>query len=225
MEPRKGSGAAPSHPPLIYEDAELLIIDKPAGLAVHPGPRTPRSLEDHLPALSLGFRRLPQPAHRLDRDTSGCLVLARNPRALKQVSALFEAGAAEKTYIARLAGEVAGEGVIDAPLRKISSRDAGWRMVVGPSGAGQGGAKRAVTAWRVLQSSGGTSLVEFRPQTGRTHQIRVHAAHALAPIIGDPVYGAGPAERMYLHAARIAFPWRGARQVSAAAPLPPQFGV
>ena len=197
--------------PILYEDAELLILDKPAGLAVHPGPRTPRSLEDHLDALRLGYARRPAPVHRLDRDTSGCLLLARNPRALKRLSGLFEAGEVTKVYRALLSSGIDGGGLIDAPLRKVSSRQSGWRMVVAEGG------KQAVTRWRVLERRSGQSLVEFRPQTGRTHQLRVHAAHALAPISGDPVYGTGEGP-MRLRACHLAFEYRG-RRIAVDAPV------
>jgi len=201
---------------ILYIDAHLIVLDKPAGLAVHPGPQTPRSLEDHLDELCLGFQRRPQPAHRLDRDTSGCLVLGRHPKALKRLTALFADNKVEKVYWAVLDGvPVASEGVIDAPLLKISSKAAGWRIVVDPKG------KPAQTQWRVLGRSGGASLVEFRPKTGRTHQIRVHAAHLGHPILGDPVYGAGQGS-MQLHARSVTIPYReGAQPVSVAAPVPP----
>ena len=202
--------------PILYEDAEFLVIDKPAGLAVHPGPKTPRSLDDHLDELRLGYHRRPQPAHRLDRDTSGCLLLARNPRALKQVQRLFEEGAIEKTYVALLGGVVEGEGVIDTPLAKASSREKGWRMVADPGG------KPALTRWKAVEQLGNCTLVEFRPATGRTHQLRIHAAHALVPILGDPVYGQG-GTAMRLHAMRLAFGWKQDRRISAEAPLPTGF--
>src|SRR3546814_6462079 len=86
---------------VLFIDAEALVLDKPAGLAVHPGPRTPHSLEDMLDALRFGFQRRPSPVHRLDRDTSGCLLLSRNPRAHRRLAAAFEAGEVGKTYWAR----------------------------------------------------------------------------------------------------------------------------
>lgn len=199
---------------ILYEDAHLLVLNKPPGLAVHGGPKTPESLEDRLGELRLGFARAPQPAHRLDRDTSGCLVLGRHPRALKRLGQLFAAGAVEKTYWALLEGAPTDDaGLIDAPLAKISSRAAGWRMIVDPAG------KPARTAWRVL-ARGERSLVEFRPATGRTHQIRVHAAALGCPIAGDPVYGR-PGEPMRLHARAVAIPYlEGAPRVRVEAPLP-----
>src|SRR6185503_8423674 len=118
---------------VLFIDAEALVIDKPAGLAVHPGPRTRESLEDHLDDLRFGFARRPSPVHRLDRDTSGCLLLARNPKAHKRFQRAFEEGAVVKTYVAILAGTLeAEEGRIDMPLAKISTREQGWRMVPDP---------------------------------------------------------------------------------------------
>ncbi|TRW16707.1 RluA family pseudouridine synthase [Glacieibacterium frigidum] len=201
--------------PILHIDAHCLVIDKPAGLAVHPGPRTPRSLEDHLWELREGFVRNPQPAHRLDRDTSGCLVLARHPKAHKKLTQLFEGGRIGKTYLAVVDGAPADdEGRIDAALAKISSAEQGWRMVV------DAGGKASATRWRVLRRDGNRALVEFSPETGRTHQVRVHAAALGHPILGDPVYGAGGGP-MRLHAAAIEIPYReGADPIRVTAPLP-----
>jgi tRNA pseudouridine32 synthase / 23S rRNA pseudouridine746 synthase len=186
---------------VLHIDAHVVVIDKPAGLAVHPGPATPRSLEDHLDDLRFGFQRRPQAAHRLDRDTSGCLALGRHPKATKRLGQLFEAGRVEKIYWAVLSSEPAADsGSLDAPLRKISSQADGWRIVVDPKG------KPAITDWRVLDRKGGKALVEFRPKTGRTHQIRVHAAYLGHPIVGDPVYGKGAG--LQLHARSILIPYR-----------------
>ena len=197
---------------LLHRDQHLIVIDKPAGLAVHPGPRTADSLEDYLPVLALGNQRLPVISHRLDRDTSGCLVLARHPKAVKRVSALFEAGRVGKVYWAVLAGlPDPDSGTIDAPLLKVSSAEAGWRMVIDKRG------KRAVTHWRVLDRA--ARLVEFRPETGRTHQLRVHAASLGHPILGDPVYGDGKGP-MRLHARHITLPYDEAEPLSLTASLP-----
>ena len=205
---------------ILYEDAEALVIDKPAGLAVHPGARTPRSLEDHLPDLRFGFHRPPAPVHRLDRDTSGCLLLARNPKAHRRYQRAFEEGLVEKTYLAVLAGVPdAEEGLIDMPIAKVSTRESGWRMVPDPAG------KSAVTRWRRLAIVDGRALVEFTPETGRTHQIRVHAVSGLGlPIAGDPVYGDGRGP-MLLHARTLRVPREGKPPIAATAPLPPSFGL
>ena len=199
---------------ILLVDAHVLILDKPAGMPVHPGPATLHSLEAHLIGLRQGFIRSPQPAHRLDRDTSGCLVLARHPKALKRLTALFAAGRVAKTYLALVDGAPDGdEGEVDLPLLKVSTAADGWRIVVDPSG------KSATTRWRVLRR-GTQSLIEFTPATGRTHQIRVHAATLGTPISGDPIYGAGQGP-MRLHAQRIVVPYGEDREaIVATAPLP-----
>jgi tRNA pseudouridine32 synthase/23S rRNA pseudouridine746 synthase len=203
---------------VLYIDGEAIVIDKPAGLAVHPGARTRESLEDYLHHLRFGFRRLPQPVHRLDRDTSGCLLLARNPKAHKAYQRAFEDKKVEKSYVAVLDGVPGAEsGTIDMALGKVSTAAEGWRMVEDPNG------KHAVTHWRVVTVRDGRALVQFTPETGRTHQIRVHAASGIGvPIAGDPVYGKGKGP-MLLHALSLKVE-RGAKPpVEATAPLPPTF--
>lgn len=201
---------------LLFIDGEAIVIDKPAGLAVDPPRDGSPSLGDQLDDLRFGFRRLPLPVHRLDRDTSGCLLLARNPKAHKRFGAAFEAGLVRKTYLAVLDGVPAErEGRIELALAKVSSKEAGWRMV--PDEAG----KRAVTAWRVLAEANGRALVRFVPETGRTHQLRVHAAAGIGvPILGDPVYGRPGSFRMLLHAASLGLDREGKEPLAATAPLP-----
>jgi tRNA pseudouridine32 synthase / 23S rRNA pseudouridine746 synthase len=197
---------------LLHRDTHLLVIDKPAGMAVHPGPQTPDSLEDFLGILAFDNQRLPVISHRLDRDTSGCLILARHPKAVRRVAALFEAGQIKKRYWAVLDGlPDADSGTIDVPLLKISSAEAGWRMVIDKRG------KRAVTHWQVLDRA--ARLVEFQPETGRTHQLRVHSASIGHAIIGDPVYGAGKGP-MRLHARALTLPYNGAAPLTVTAALP-----
>jgi tRNA pseudouridine32 synthase/23S rRNA pseudouridine746 synthase len=145
--------------------------------------------------------------------------LARNPKARARFGKAFESGEVEKVYIAVVEGEVTGEGTIDLPLAKVSSRAEGWRMVPDDKG------KPAITWWRALGSRGGHSLVEFRPRTGRTHQIRAHARYGLgAPIEGDPVYGAGGGP-MLLHALRLVVPRANKRPIDVTAPVPERFGT
>nr|MDQ2879420.1 RNA pseudouridine synthase [Pseudomonadota bacterium] len=203
---------------VLYLDGEALVIDKPAGLPVDPPRDGSISLENHLSGLTFGFKRWPQAVHRLDRDTSGCLLLSRNPKAHARLQQAFEQGVVEKRYLAVLDGVPQGsEGMIDLPLAKISSREDGWRM------RGDAGGKSARTAWRVLGEKDGRALVEFRPETGRTHQIRVHAAEALgAPVAGDPVYGTA-APHMLLHAVSLIVPRGEKEPVRAEAPLPQHF--
>ena len=203
---------------VLFIDGEAIVIDKPAGLAVHPGSRTPESLEDYLSHLRFGFRRLPLPVHRLDRDTSGCLLLARNPKAHKRFGRAFEEKKVQKTYVAVLDGVPdAPAGSIELPLGKISSAALGWRMVHDPQG------QKAVSHWRVADVVNGRAVVVFSPETGRTHQLRVHAADGLGiPISGDPVYGAGRGP-MLLHALSLRVERDGKPPVDATAPLPPTF--
>ena len=203
---------------ILFIDGEAIVIDKPAGLPVDPPRDGGLSLENHLAGLTFGFQRWPLAVHRLDRDTSGCLLLARNPKAHKRFQAAFEAGTVVKRYLAVLDGVPATEeGMIDLPLAKISSAARGWRMT------GDAKGKPSRTAWRLLRVQGGRALVEFRPETGRTHQIRVHAAEGLgAPVAGDPVYGrvGGP---MLLHAAALTVPRPPKPEIVAEAPLPATF--
>lgn len=203
---------------ILFIDGEAIVLDKPAGLPVDAPRDGSLSLENHLASLTFGFQRWPLPVHRLDRDTSGCLLLARNPKAHKRFQQAFEAGVVRKRYLAVVDGVPAGEeGVIDLPLAKISSAERGWRM----TGARNGKASR--TAWRVLAVTDGRALVEFRPETGRTHQIRVHAAEGLgAPVVGDPVYGRSGGA-MLLHAAALTVPRPPKPDIAAEAPLPMAF--
>ena len=203
---------------VLFIDGEAIIIDKPAGLPVDPPRDGAMSLENHLASLTFGFQRWPLAVHRLDRDTSGCLLLARNPKAHKRFTAAFEAGTVEKRYLAVIDGVPKGDmGTIDLPLKKISSAEEGWRMVPDKKG------KSATTHWTLIGTHQDRALIAFRPETGRTHQIRVHALHGLgAAIIGDPVYGR-PGEPMLLHSRFLSIP-RGAKPpVQATAPLPDRF--
>ncbi len=203
---------------VLFLDGEALVLDKPAGMPVDAPRDGSLSVENHLGSLTFGFQRWPLPVHRLDRDTSGCLLLARNPKAHKRFAAAFELGAVEKIYLAVLAGVPTEEsGVIDLPLGKTSTAATGWRMIHDPKG------KRAITHWRTLATVEGRTLVEFRPETGRTHQLRVHAATGLGiPIAGDPVYGDG-AGPMLLHASRLTLSRGTKAPIEAEAPLPDRF--
>ena len=204
---------------ILFIDGEAIVIDKPAGLPVDPPRDGALSLENHLQSLTFGFQRWPVAVHRLDRDTSGCLLLSRNPKAHKRLQQAFEAGQVAKRYLAVLDGIPAEQaGLIDMALAKISSAEAGWRM------RGDVAGRPSRTRWRVLSERAGQSLVEFVPETGRTHQIRVHAAEGLgAPVAGDKIYGRAGPHGMLLHAASLVVP-RGAKaDVSAVAPLPARF--
>jgi tRNA pseudouridine32 synthase/23S rRNA pseudouridine746 synthase len=208
--------------PILFEDGEALIIDKPGGLPIERPRAGGASLEDRAHELRLGFQRSPVPVHRLDTDTSGCLLLARNPKALKRFSAAFEARAVEKVYLGIVAGVLTDdEGAIELALSKISSAEDGWRMIPARRG------KPSLTHWRRLDERGGLTLVEFRPETGRTHQIRVHAAAGLGiPLLGDPVYGAArQGARTMLHARALSIAREGKPPAAAIAPLPADFAA
>lgn len=204
---------------VLFLDGEALVIDKPAGLAVDPPRDGSLSLDNHLESLKFGFRRWPRAVHRLDRDTSGCLLLSRNPKAHGRFQRAFEAGLVGKRYLAVLDGTIDAEaGEVDLPLLKVSTAEAGWRIVADDKG------KPSRSAWRVLDRRDGRSLVEFRPATGRTHQIRVHAATGLrAAVVGDPVYGHADRAGMMLHAAALSLPREGKPPVEAVAPWPARF--
>jgi tRNA pseudouridine32 synthase/23S rRNA pseudouridine746 synthase len=203
---------------ILFVDAEAMVIDKPAGLPVDAPRRGGESIVSRLDELRCGFKRLPTPMHRLDQDTSGCLLLARTPKARGALQQAFEAHQVEKYYLAVIGGEVGeAEGVIDSPLAKQSSADAGWRMVRDPAG------RPAVTHWRRIAVRDGRTLVEFRPVTGRTHQIRAHAREAFGTgIVGDRVYGI-PGGAMLLHASRLMVPRGGKAAIDVTAPLPERF--
>ena len=209
---------------IVHEDAQLLVINKPAGVAVHGGSgvsfgviealRAARPLED----LEL--------VHRLDRDTSGLLLVARKPAALRTLHALLREGQVEKRYLALVKGKwELGKKRIDVPLR-TDIRVGGERTVKAHASG-----KEAVSVFSPVQFFGKrASLVEVMLETGRTHQIRVHAAHAGYPLAGDEKYGdaefnekmkAAGLTRMFLHAHQVSFVWpETGVEFSASAPLP-----
>ncbi|MFN3960940.1 MAG: RluA family pseudouridine synthase [Parvularculaceae bacterium] len=214
---------------VLYRDGLMLVIDKPAGLPVHAKPGTKKGeggpcLEDYLHQLRYGLPRDPALAHRLDRDTTGCLVLGRHPKALRKLHTLFLEGRIDKTYWAICSGAPEKpSGTIDAPLKKGNERT-GWKMCV--AAPGEEGALAAVTTYRTLKSVDGLSFIEAKPKTGRTHQIRAHLAHIGAPILGDPLYGALTREEragpIMLHARRVVVPIsKNKEPVTVEAPAPP----
>jgi len=204
---------------ILFIDGEALVIDKPAGLPVDRPRRGGDSIVARLDELKCGFKRPPTPMHRLDTDTSGCLLFARTPKARAAFQQAFETRAVEKYYIAVVGGAIAGEaGEIDLALAKHSTAEAGWKMVSDPHGS------KAVTRWRRLALRDRSTLVEFQPLTGRTHQIRAHARAAFATgIVGDRVYGI-PGGPMLLHASRLVVPREGKPAIDVSAPLPDTFG-
>ena len=192
---------------IVYEDGDLLVVDKPAGLAVHPSPgHSSHTLVNgilaHCDDLSgIGGEKRPGIVHRLDKDTSGLIIVAKNDAAHVSLARQLKERKVEKTYVALVEGLVTPkEGRIEAPI----GRDAKHRkrMAVVANG------RDARTSYRVLREIGGRTLLEVQPRTGRTHQIRVHLASIGHPITGDALYGrrgGAPVARQFLHAQRLSF--------------------
>lgn len=188
---------------LLYRDGLMLVIDKPAGFAVHRGPKGGASLEDYFDALRFGLPRNPALAHRLDKDTSGCLVLGRHRKALALLGKLFKQGKVGKTYWAVVEGAVdADAGQIDIPLGKLDE-SRGWWMKPDPHGA------PSATTWKLMGRGDGIAWLALEPLTGRTHQLRVHCAEMGWPILGDNIYGRAPragGPPLHLHSREIVVP-------------------
>ncbi len=203
---------------LLYRDGLMLVIDKPAGVPVHRGPKGGSSLEDDFDALRFGLPRAPALAHRLDKDTSGCLVLGRHRKALALLGKQFKQGKIRKSYWAVVEGTPdAGEGQINIPLGKLDETR-GWWMK--PDMHGQ----PALTTWKVMGRGNGYSWLTLEPLTGRTHQLRVHCAEMGWPIVGDNIYGSAPrlgGPPLHLHAREVVVPiFKNKPPVSIAAPVP-----
>jgi len=227
---------------VLYRDGLMLVIDKPAGLAVHRGPKGGASLEDYFDALRYGLPRAPALAHRLDKETSGCLVLGRHRKALAHLGLLFKHGKVGKTYWAVVeGGPDTAAGTIDVPLGRLDETR-GWWMKPDPKGL------PSVTTWKVMGRgkladvprvgperathrseeevgpSPPVTWLALEPVTGRTHQLRVHCAAMGWPIAGDNIYGTAPrfgGPGLHLHAREVAVPISKNRQpVRVIAPLP-----
>jgi tRNA pseudouridine32 synthase/23S rRNA pseudouridine746 synthase len=208
---------------LLYRDALMLVLDKPAGIAVHKGPQSrhaagpDENLEAYFTHLRFGLPRSPALVHRLDRDTAGCLVLGRHHKALEKLGSLFKQGKISKTYWAVVEGVPEPDhGLIDLPLGRLDATR-GWWMKVDSQG------QTAQTEFSVLGRGDGLTLVELKPLTGRTHQLRVHCAALGWPILGDKVYGTGSAggEPLHLLARSILIPlYKNKPPIEVKAPVP-----
>jgi len=208
---------------VVYEDTDVVVIDKPAGMVVHPAPGHPRgtlanALVAHVPGISVGGSQRPGIVHRLDKDTSGLIVAAKTDRGRTSLISQWEDRSVEKTYLALVVGSVADEeATIDAPIgRDPKNRQ---RMAVLRSG------RPAVTRFRVIERFPNATLLELSIETGRTHQIRVHLAFIGHPILGDQLYGR-PRQtdfqlaRQFLHASALAFQLPDGARLKLEAPLP-----
>ena len=214
---------------LLYEDPKVYVFDKPAGLAVQGGSGITRHLDDMLEAWRNAKGEKPRLVHRLDRDTSGVLVVARTRLAAMKLAEAFRGRDAKKTYWALVRGvPKKREDKISTWLVKEQTPD-GDRVRVARHG--EEGADHAVSHYRVIeQAAQQLSWLEMEPYTGRTHQLRVHAAHIGCPIIGDPKYfeadqnwdfPGGMQNRLHLHARRIRIPHPDRGVIDVTAPLPP----
>ena len=203
---------------LLYRDGLMLIIDKPAGLSVHKGPKGGPSLEDYFDALRFGLPRMPSLAHRLDKETSGCLVLGRHRKALANLGDLFRYNKVGKTYWAVVEGSPAvDQGRIDLPLGKLDD-SRGWWMKHDPAGL------PSETVWTVMGRTEGATWLALEPITGRTHQLRVHCAAMGWPILGDDIYGNSPRKGgpgLHLLAREIVVPlYKNKPPIKVTAPVP-----
>ncbi len=209
---------------LLYADDHLLVLDKPPGLPTQGGPGIARHVDGMLAALASGEHGRPRLVHRLDRDTSGVLVVARSPGVAAKLAAAFRTRAVEKVYWAVVVGRpVPVEGRIDAPLVRHEPGIGGARVAVAEEG--ERDAARALTDYRTLDHAGRKlAWLELRPLTGRTHQLRVHCAAIGAPILGDTAYGGAPveglSEALHLHARRIVLPHPAGGTLAVEAGLP-----
>jgi 23S rRNA pseudouridine955/2504/2580 synthase len=221
---------------VLWRDEHLIVLNKPSGLATQGGPGISRHLDGMLEAWRSDGQR-PRLVHRLDRDTSGVIVVARTPGVAAKLAAAFRQRDMEKVYWAVVAGRpVPVEGRIDLPLVRAEDFRAGRVEVAGPD---DDDAARAVTDYRTLDHAARKlAWLELRPLTGRTHQLRVHCAAIGAPILGDVAYGAarGPADpdragentalvegldqRLHLHARRLVLPHPAGGMLAVEAPLP-----
>ncbi len=207
---------------IVHEDRDLIVIDKPAGLVVHPGAGVPdRTLLNALLAHAPELAAVPRAGivHRLDKDTSGLLVVARNVSAQANLAKQLAERSMRRVYLAVVHGDPPASGTVDAPV----GRDARVRTRMAVSQRG----KQARTGYRVLERYGRAALVECRLETGRTHQIRVHFQHIHHPLLGDPIYRRGARQaptfaRQALHACELSLVHpRSGRAMSWRAPPPP----
>ena len=204
---------------VLYRDGLILVINKPSGIPVHKGSGGGITLEDSFETLCFGLPNSPVLAHRLDKDTSGCLVLARNKAGANRMGKLFEMDMIKKTYLAIVHGTLKQDsGIINLPLGKQSSRKNSWWMKVDPENG-----KEAVTNYTVLNTFGNHTLLRLEPKTGRTHQLRVHCQAIGHPILGDSIYGNEKDIPLHLHALSIEIPFNPKKEIIQVQAPTPEF--
>lgn len=218
---------------VIFEDDDVLVVDKPAGMVVHPAPGHSRgtlanAVLGHVPELNISGTNRPGIVHRLDRDTSGVIVVAKSDHGQRSLLRQWQDRSVEKHYVALVTGQVEGaSGTVDAPIARDQTNR--LRMAV------REGGREAVTDFAVVRRFDDSTLLDVEPVTGRTHQIRVHLAFAGYPVVGDAVYNLNPGRgipltvdlsRQFLHAAKLSFHLpSSAEVVSFDAPLPTDLKV
>ncbi len=221
---------------ILYQDEHIIALNKPYGLPVQGGPGITRHLDGMLDALRLGSEHRPRLVHRLDRDTTGVLLLARTPGSAGKLAALFRGRDIEKTYWAVVAGRpVPVEGRIDMPLKKVGG-NRGERMA--PAERNDPDGQRAITDYRTLDHAARKlAWLELQPLTGRTHQLRVHCVALRAPILGDEKYEEpdqnmafsalveGLSSDLHLHARRLVLPHPAGGELMVEADLPPHMAA
>jgi 23S rRNA pseudouridine1911/1915/1917 synthase len=216
---------------ILYEDDDLIIINKPAGLVVHPAPghengTLVNALLSHCPNLAgIGGIQRPGIVHRLDKDTTGALVIAKTDYAHQHLQKQLKAKTARREYLGVVYGVPAQEsGTINLPIGRHKSDRKKMAVV-----AIEKGGREAITHWQILERLGNYTLMQFRLETGRTHQIRVHSTQIGHPIVGDPVYSSGrsvgvnlPGQALHAWKLTLEHPLSG-EIIEAIAPLPPTF--
>jgi 23S rRNA pseudouridine1911/1915/1917 synthase len=209
---------------ILYEDDHLLIINKPAGLVVHPAPgHADRTLVNallaHCPLATIGGVHRPGIVHRLDKDTTGAIAIAKTDLAYRSLQAQLQAKTARREYLGIVCGTPKTDtGTVEQPIgRSLGDRK---KMAIHPEG------RPAITHWQIIERLGNFTVMQFRLETGRTHQIRVHSAFMGCPIVGDPLYGKGrsvgvnlPGQALHAHHLQLIHPISG-QQVAVTAPIP-----
>lgn len=217
---------------IIYEDSDFLIVDKPSGLLTHPKNRLDKSksvigwlLKNRPSIKDVGDDKTrPGIVHRLDKETSGLLLIAKNQKSFEYLKGLFQKREIRKTYIALVHGQLKNKkGVIETPLGKL-----GTRQTIRIHGKHELKEKIAITEYKVIKEYTNYSLLEVTPKTGRTHQIRVHLKSIGHPVVCDPIYAGKhyiyPPElgRLFLHASKLSFVSPSGAAITAESDMPPE---